>query len=294
MARVFRKWHKVNGELKMHYRPAKERQGIRKKIYNAFRTYLLATLDTQMLLTFAYGLNFWLVQKCTISVYHYALVIDIGLISCANFILTIAFVGEYWKAPITSTLRFIVMLVIFSFLGYMVIHQRNQIENPEYRPSLSRKDSTVLLPASCFLDRQFKNIYSSLDISVRQKIGFSMKPYQSWEFLEWILIGFGLAFGFVRVIMQYLTDRQGKTKTYRLWKGIFICSYKIAALVLFILVSLASWIHIYSLKQWVRRSGWIKPGRILNPEYDWLENGQILPMLQLVMILVYIFNEFEY
>ena len=42
-----------------------------------------------------YGLKFWFVQKCIISAYHYAIVTDIGLISCANFVLIIALINKY-------------------------------------------------------------------------------------------------------------------------------------------------------------------------------------------------------
>ena len=277
----------------MYYPPADERQGRQKIFDKAFRTFLLATSDTQMLFNFAYGLNFWLVQKCTISAYHYAIVVEIGMISCANFILTTAFVSEYWKAPITGLLRTVAMIVIFTFLGVVLEHQRTRVENPEYLPPFDRKDSAILLPASCFLDTRFKDIYSGLDTSVREKIGYPMKFYQYWEFPLWIVTVIGLAAGLVRGILQVTVDRSGKAKTYNFWIGFVICLYKSVALVLVGIVNLIALLRIYFLKTWVDRSGWIKPGRVPNPENDWLENGQILPMLQLVMILVYIFNEYE-
>lgn len=293
MITVVMKWRKVKGTLEMHYPPADERQGMGKILYKAFRTYLLATLDTQMLFMFAYGLNFWLVQKCTISAYHYAIGIEIGLISCANSILTIAFVSEYWKAPFTGMLRLVAMVPIFAFLGYELNQQRTRVENPEYIPSFSRNDSTVLLPASCFLDSQFKDIYSNLSTSVREKIGYTMKPHHFWEFALWIGTVIGLFAGILRGLMQLWTDRGRKAKTYYFWTGLVICLYKFAALMLFAIVNWVAWLRIWDLKTWVGRSGWIKPGRVTNPEDDWLGNGQILPMLQLVMIVVFIFNEYE-
>ena len=93
--------------------------------------------------------------------------------------------------------------------------------------------------------------------------------------------------------MQLRTDRARKAKTHIFWKGFVICLHKAVALTLFGVVSGIAWLRIYFLKTWVDRSGWIKPGRVPNPENDWLENGQMLPMLQLVMIGVFISNEFE-
>ena len=180
----------------MHYPQAEERRGIPKIFYKAFRTFLLATSDTQMLFNLAYGLNFWLVRKCTVSAYHYTIGIEIGLISCACFVLTTAFVTEYWKAPITGELRCSAMLVIFAFLGVELNHQRTRVESPEYLTPFSRRDSAILLPASCFLDSKFKDIYSGLSTSVHEKLGFPMKLYQFWEFPLWVASVIGLALGF--------------------------------------------------------------------------------------------------
>ena len=129
-----------------------------------------------MLLMFAYGLNFFLIQKCTISAYHYTIVLEIGMISCANLVLITAFVSEYWKAPITAVSRSSAILVVFAFMGVVLHRQNYRIENPEYLPPLSRKDSGILLPISFFLDYQFKDIYAGLSTSVRQKIGYHTKP----------------------------------------------------------------------------------------------------------------------
>ena len=159
MARVVWKWRKLRGKWEMYYPPAEERQGRQKIFHKAFRTLLLATSDTQMLFNSAYGLDFYLLQRCIISAYHYAIGIQIGLISCASFVLTMAFVSEYWKAPITGVLRRSAILVIAAFLNLELNGQRTRIENPEYLPPLSRKDSAILLLSSCFSDSQFKDIY---------------------------------------------------------------------------------------------------------------------------------------
>ena len=279
----------------MHFPPADERQGMQKIFHNAFRTYLLATSDTQMLLMFATTLSFWLVQRCTISAYHYTIALNIGLVSCANFVMTTAFVTEYWKTPFTGGLRFLAMVVVSTIVGLVLSEQRkNRVENPEYLPPSSRKDSTILLPASCFLDTRFKDIYSGLSTSVREKIGYPMSRYQIWEFSIWILTVILLIAGFARTILQLRIDRGGKAKTYNSWKGFVMCLHKGVALALASILTIIVGYRVYQLRSWVDRSGWIKPGRIPNPEYDWRENGQVLPMIQLLMIAVFICNEYEF
>ena len=46
---------------------------------------------------------------------------------------------------------------------------------------LSVSTGRLLLPASCFLDPEYKDIYSGLDISLHGKIGHPMKFNQYWK-----------------------------------------------------------------------------------------------------------------
>ena len=272
---------------------AEKRHGIKANLGKALRTFLLATSDAQMLLMLAYGVNFYLVQLCTISAYHYSVVIHMGLISCATFLIVIALVSEYWKAPFSATLRTIVMVVIFTVLGVLLNHQTTRVQSPEYQPPNSRKDSTVLLPMSCFLDPQFKDIYSSLASSVREEIGSPVSTWQSWQFPLWIVLLIGFVLGIIRSLIQLRRDPAKNRESHRLWNSMVILFYKGLAWAISMIMIIIAWAHIYSLRSWVGRSGWIEPGRIPNPENDWLGNGQILPMLQLLMICIFISNEFE-
>ena len=286
--RVLWKWYKTR-----NFPLPEERRGMPKIIHNAFRTYMLATSDTQILLMFSYTVGFWLIQRCTISAYHYTIVINIGLASCANFVLTTAFVSEYWKAPLTGALRFAAMVVVSASVGLPLNEQRkHRVDNPEYLPPYSRKDSTILLPASCFLDPQFKDVYSGLSISERDKI--PLNRYQAWEFSLWIVTVILLAAGLLRTIRELKMDRSREAKSYVSWTGLVLCTHQAVALALAtILNAIVGW-RVFYLRKWVGLSGWIKPGRIRNPENDWRENGQILPMLQLLMIAIFICNEYEF
>ena len=295
--RVYKKWRrrKDGNGFEIYYPTAKERRHKHKILYEAFRTYLLATSDANTLLMLAYGLNFFLVQQCTMSTYHYAVVTDIVLMSCANFVLITALVSEYWRAPVTGFLRFGAMVVIFTFLGITLNYQRTRVRKAEYIPPDSRNDSVILLPASCFLDPQFKGLSSNLTTSMLKKIGYQVKPYLFWEFRLWIVLVVFFFAGTLRTIVQFFSDRRRKKgKAYNLAIGVIICCWKTLVLLLFMVVSILAWVRILRLKSWVNRSQWIKPGRIPNPENDMLANGQILSLLQLGIILVFIFNEFDH
>lgn len=150
------------------------------------------------------------------------------------------FVSEYWKAPFTGLLRFIAMVVIFIFLGLALNHQRTRIKNPEYTPPDCRNDSVILLPAACFLDSQFKDLYSNISTSVREMIGYPMKPDQFWEFPLWIVTLIELAAGLLRTVMQWRNDRSGKAETYSYWKRLVISGYKTVVLILFLIVNIVA------------------------------------------------------
>lgn len=254
----------------------------------------MVTSDSQILLAVAYGVNFWKIDKCTISVYHYIIFINIGLIVCCNFVLATAIIRGYWKAPIPALLRYIGIGIIFGFLGTILNEQKSRIYNPEYTPPHSRNDSAILLPASCFFNSEFQSVYSNS--TVFTNIGHPMKPGQFHEWPFFIVNVIGLIAGFIRTVGQALiyTDAGEQRRTYQKRMAIFKYFYKVFAIAIFTSVCIYSWWRIFHLKGWVRHSGWIKPGRVQNPEDDWLSSGQLLPLISFATISVFVFNEFEF
>ena len=274
---LFRKWDKGQ----MSYRMIKDIKKPERHFMKAYRAWMLAVSDSQTLVVIAYWLNFWLIQKCGISAYHYEIAINIGLISCANFVLSTSIVKEYWKAPASALFRYMAILVIFGFLGTILNHQRSRIDFPEFLPPLSRNDSALLLPASCFLSSGFKDIYGNITEAQRQTIGYPMKRSQSYEFEFYLVNVIGLIISLARTIIQCIRDRhpEKEGRTYSTAKSVIVCLNKLQAICVFLAVNGYALWRIISLRRWVDHSEWIKPGRSKNPENDWLYNGQILPLV---------------
>ncbi|KAG8534406.1 uncharacterized protein KY384_001251 [Bacidia gigantensis] len=253
-----------------------------------YRTLILAVSDTQTLTTIAYGLDFWLIQKCSMSAYHYVIAINICLISCANFVLSLSLVREYWKAPASALLRVVGIAVIFGYLLKLLIYQGSRKDFPEYQPPLGMTSSALLLPATCFLDSEFADFYRSYTEAQKQTIGYPMKPWQFEELVIYVFNFVGLIAGLGRTLWQLQWDRhhRGSTRTYTRWQSLGIAFYKVQAVIVFLAVNVGAFVRIYSLKTWVNQSGWIKPGRTNNPENDWLAISQILPLILLATAFV--------
>lgn len=61
--------------------------------------------DAQILLSLAVSLNFIVRSKCTLSLYHLRIALNLILIGCTNFVLAYTIVRNYWRAPIAGFVR---------------------------------------------------------------------------------------------------------------------------------------------------------------------------------------------
>ena len=227
-------------------------------------------------------MNFLIEGKCELSAYHYAIAMDTLLFTCANFVLTNLFIRRYWDNWLSAIFRYLGILFIFFFVGWILFYQ-TRLPQSEWLPPLDRKDSAILLPASCFLDPhinpyQFQNGTSRLNNTRRGKIGHPMKI--PWGLPFYVLTTILFVIGFLKNILFACCHERGQKKDrFRSqYLSVWIIIYKVSVLILCGAVHAYSWFHITHLKTWVRNSGWIRPGE---SEDHWNEIGQLLPLFAL-------------
>jgi uncharacterized membrane protein YciS (DUF1049 family) len=84
------------------------------------RSLVISTADGQLIIAFAYILNFGLMRKCTLSAYHF----DVGIynILCALMTMTLSvlIVRDYWRVSIAATLIVVLAGLIFGTLSRLV------------------------------------------------------------------------------------------------------------------------------------------------------------------------------
>ncbi|KAK4098520.1 hypothetical protein N658DRAFT_543998 [Parathielavia hyrcaniae] len=115
---------------------------------------LFIVADAQLVTAFAYGINFGKSGKCTVSSYHYSVMVNTLVTALACLTLSVYLPRHYWRTRLPSFLRTLATLVVFIFLLRFLAYQVDQESSPElmlvYRSD--RTDSSLFLPVACFLD----------------------------------------------------------------------------------------------------------------------------------------------
>ena len=103
----------------------------------------------------AYFFNFVLADKCDMSTHHYYIALDTILFTCATIALATLLSRAYYWRSLAAAFRFVLAFAHFLFVGLLLFYQRVRTARlPEWLPPAGvRNDSAVLLPVSCFLDR---------------------------------------------------------------------------------------------------------------------------------------------
>lgn len=233
---------------------------------------ILSSSDAQALLIFAYWLSFQASLECSISGYHYTIVLHIILIGCTTSVLSIILVQKYFQKLVTSVLRIIsaTIMLFFIFGGFLKI-QGASFDPLKIIPDKGTSDSDLFLPAFCLFDA------SSIEDSVLARNNLMRKTY--------VLLGILLAMSVLTHVVTYtLTHTVHKFKTKKTSLHIYAAAviYFLQTTIygiLLILIVLA-WSVIRRLRAWVDQSGWMnkKHG---NPEMDILSIGQLAPLVAL-------------
>lgn len=103
---------------------------------------------------YALTLRYW--KGCTISAYHYNLIANMMLLTCATHLMSVTIVRNYWKYPWLALFRVICISGVFIVTGVLLTNQ-NAREDPPFPTTLplaNETDSLIFLPAACFQNQQ--------------------------------------------------------------------------------------------------------------------------------------------
>lgn len=223
------------------------------------------------------------------STYHYYVALDSVLIACSA-ILAILITSRRRTTP-AGILRwlgtFVILILLGIFIGYQMF-KKWDTQFPEWNPPLSRarNDSTLLLPASCFLDPDLENRespYAPYNPNITDlrldRIGRSVKVKQLPEIWFYAIIALVFLIGpFVRRYCHFndpeFTYQESMIlKRKRRWPGLLLLGACLASFMY------SAW-HIDQLRRWAKTSGWMKD----NSEDEWLTIGQLLPLFALLLV----------
>ncbi|KAI2468850.1 hypothetical protein F4781DRAFT_247985 [Annulohypoxylon bovei var. microspora] len=272
-------------------------------------TLILACSDQQMFTGAAYALTLRYWRGCTISAYHYNIVANMMLLTCATHLISVTIVRNYWKFPWLASLRVIAITFVFIVTGLLMTNQNanTDVPFPTGIPNANETDSSLLLAAACFQTNEhtvsdtFREVTSSANTFFKDNIALSTprNKIQGWNLYIITLLFYGAA-----TIAEFIKFfRRGKSrpgmranlaKQFRRCCGVgtplrmivqnVFLFYLVAGVGLSCATTIISTQYIFKLRGWVDKSGWIELENNQNPESDAKSFGQLVPIFSSAMI----------
>jgi len=118
-------------------------------VNNVFEAVVVTCSDTQILTGLAFGASTHF-QECTISAYHYNIVEDLLLMTCATHMVTFSAVRSNFRLFWPSLIRIACVLTVYGLLGSLLGYQTKYGTFPQ--PNLTwtiAHPETLMWPAAC-------------------------------------------------------------------------------------------------------------------------------------------------
>ncbi|KIL87372.1 hypothetical protein FAVG1_09077 [Fusarium avenaceum] len=131
---------------------------------------VLSCSDAQIFTGAAYALTLRYFCGCTITAYHYNVVANLMLLSCATHLMAITVVRNYWEYAWLALLRVICKTGVFLFTGILLSNQNADMKLafPTKVPLLDDTTTPLFLYAACFQSNDTQ-VWSTIDESLKKK-----------------------------------------------------------------------------------------------------------------------------
>ncbi|KAI1204480.1 uncharacterized protein F4807DRAFT_330046 [Annulohypoxylon truncatum] len=272
-------------------------------------TLILACSDQQVFTGAAYALTLRYWRGCTISAYHYNIVANMMLLTCATHLISVTIVRNYWKFRWLALLRVIAITGVFTVTGLLMANQNanTDITFPTGIPNANETDSDLLLAAACFQTNEhtvsdtFKETTSSAKTFFIDNLAQSTphNKIQGWNLYIITMLFYGVAI--IAEIIKFF--RRGRSKPgmraviakpfrrccalgtpLRKFSQHIFLFYLVLGLGLGCATTIISTSYIFRLRSWVNNSGWIQIENNINPENDAKSFGQLVPIFSSALI----------
>ncbi|KAI0381695.1 hypothetical protein F5Y04DRAFT_255081 [Hypomontagnella monticulosa] len=301
MAKIW-KWKK------RHETPRKERQD-RTSFSDILEALILVASDQQVFTGAAYALTLRYWRGCTISAYHYNIVANMMLLTCATHLVSVTIVRNYWKFPWLALLRIGCITFVFIATGLLMTNQNadTDMDFPTGIPNANETDSAIFLPAACFQVggptalSTFRETTSSADTFFKDNIAASTPRNKIQGFNLYIISLLYYALAIIAESIRFI-KRGEDTPGPRKWicdkfgmcfragtiqRGVMNTIYLFYIFLgvgISCAVTIISAQYIFNLRAWVNKSGWIQPENGQNPENDAKSFGQLVPIFSSALI----------
>ena len=244
---------------------------------------LIVTCSDQQVFTGgAYAITLRYSKACSVSAYHYNIVANILLVTCATHLMAVTVSRHYWEHPSVGVLRIIVTTLLFVLTGVILSNQGSgSLGFPTEVPDETQKYSLMLLPAACFqagdylFSHEIANALTSGSLA-----NFFKGQVHGWTnylimFLFYII---AVCISVGRVVRRGL-GKNGKRQKFAAWLERAVpfvfrirrFLYALFGLYLFAGIALSastvvmSGLYVFKLRRWVDLSGWYDPSLVEQP-----------------------------
>ncbi|KAH9886374.1 hypothetical protein F4778DRAFT_479093 [Xylariomycetidae sp. FL2044] len=238
--------------------------------------------DQQLFTGAAYAVTLRYVRGCQILAYHYNIVSNMLLLTCATHLMSVIIVRNYWKYPWLAGLRIILITGVFLMTGLLLSNQDADadLKFPTSVPDRNTRDSPIFLPAACFQD-DTSSLFDLAKQSVESGSTFQSTIFDSspgnqvegWNFYVLMTLVYSAAL-FVELIRflrrarsrpgwrARFAERLRRTFPMRPWMrkaiSILFVMYLIAGVVISGITVYSSARYIFDLRRWADGSGWLE------------------------------------
>lgn len=226
------------------------------------------------------------VTGCSISAYHYDVVANMLLITCATHLVAVTVARNYWDNPLPSLVRIAVTAVLYIVTGVLLSNQGTESKSfPTVVPPGSEKYSDLFLPAACFQTGQ-----SGLSTSVKEfassGFGFingSRIPGFPQYVIMFLCYGVAVVVRLVSFVKSGKDEEKGYRKQVAVWfrskltwlfrpglqwfMRFIFGTYLVLGNVVGVWTVATSALYIVRMRNWVGKSGWYIPYPVLTSHY---------------------------
>lgn len=234
---------------------------------------ILTCSDQQVFTGGAYAITLRYSKACSVSAYHYNVVANILLVTCATHLMAVTVARNYWEHPYVAVLRIAVTTLVYIITGVLLSYQGSgSLGFPTEVPHHTHTYSLMLLPAACFQSGEFlfgAELEKALTAgSLRAFLADQIHGWTNYILMSlFYIIAIFVSLG--RVVCRGM-DQGGKRQRFVAWlertfpllcwlKRFF---YSLFGLYLFAGIAISSWtvggasIYVFRLRRWVDKSGW--------------------------------------
>jgi hypothetical protein len=260
-----------------------------------FELIILSCSDQQIFTSGAYALTLRYAQGCIISAYHYNIVANAMLITCATHLMSVTVVSKYWKHKLVAVFRILLVTGLYIVTALLLSNQNAglALQWPTALPKSNETETLLVLPAACFqadksaLDSTLYDTFGRGGTHLAiDAIGQSSPNNHivGWNFFILMILWYGAAMIAEFFRLWYRNRAQTNKSRWGKWISRVFWFYQFVGTVFCLVAIVMSYIYIQSLRSWMDRSPWLKKDQDgTNPENDATTFGQLVPLLLILL-----------